>query len=82
MLRCNRCGQYYIPGFLDCRCRTMSHRLASNERLYASSSDNRTMVTLPFGAPQAKRITESVEGAPASIVAGGGSGPQRTSPTT
>jgi hypothetical protein len=22
MLKCNRCKQYYIPGYLDCACRT------------------------------------------------------------
>jgi len=22
MLKCSRCGDYYIPGYLDCRCRT------------------------------------------------------------
>lgn len=24
MLKCSRCGDYYIPGYLDCRCRTTS----------------------------------------------------------
>ncbi len=21
MLKCSQCGQYYVPGFLDCQCR-------------------------------------------------------------
>jgi hypothetical protein len=23
MLRCSRCGQYYVPGYLDCHCKVM-----------------------------------------------------------
>jgi hypothetical protein len=80
MLRCNRCGQYYIPGFLDCQCRTMSHRLISNERLYASPSVNRAMTALPLGVPTARHVTDSVDEPPTSIVAGSGSSSQRTSP--
>ena len=80
MLRCNRCGRYYIPGFLDCQCRTMSHRLISNERLYASPLANRTMVALPFVGPQARHVAESVDDLPTSIADGSGSSPQRTPP--
>jgi len=81
MLRCNRCGQYYIPGFLDCKCRTMSHRLISNnERLYASPSANRAMTALSRGTPKARRVTDSVDEPPTSIVAGSGSSSQRTPP--
>jgi CheY-like chemotaxis protein len=82
MLRCNRCGQYYIPGFLDCQCRTMSHRLISNnERFYASPSANRAMTALPLGAPKATRVTDSVDTeSPVPIAVGSGSNPQRTLP--
>jgi len=80
MLRCNRCGQYYIPGFLDCQCRTMSHRLISNERLYASPSANRVMTALPLGVPAARRVVDTVDESPASIAVGGGSDPLRILP--
>jgi hypothetical protein len=29
MFRCNRCGQYYVPGFLDCHCQVVARRLHS-----------------------------------------------------
>lgn len=29
MLRCDRCGQYYIPGFLDCWCRAIARTAGS-----------------------------------------------------
>jgi hypothetical protein len=29
MFKCNRCEQYYIPGFLDCRCRVAARQLHS-----------------------------------------------------
>ena len=82
MLKCNRCGQYYIPGFLDCQCRTMSHQLiSSDERFYASPSANRAMMTLPLGAPKATRVTDSVDTeSPVPIAVGSGSNPQRTPP--
>jgi hypothetical protein len=80
MLRCSRCGQYYVPGFLDCQCRTMSHRLISNERLYASPSANRAMTALPLSVPTARRVADSVDESPTSIVAGSGSSSQRTPP--
>ena len=82
MLRCNRCGQYYIPGFLDCQCRTKSHQLISNdEHFYASPSANRATTTLPLGAPKARRVTDSMDTeSPVPIAVGSGSNPQRTAP--
>jgi hypothetical protein len=82
MLKCNRCGQYYIPGFLDCQCRTMSnHLISSDERLYASPSANRTMTALPLGGPKTTRVTDSVDTeSPVPIAVGSGSNPQRTAP--
>ena len=82
MLRCNRCGQYYIPGFLDCKCRTMSHRLISNnELLYASPSANRAMTALPLSAANATRVADSVDTeSPVPIAVGSGSNSQRIPP--
>ena len=28
MLRCSKCGQYYVPSYLDCQCRVASHMRA------------------------------------------------------
>lgn len=30
MLKCSRCKQYYIPGYLDCQCRVARALLAAN----------------------------------------------------
>jgi len=27
MLKCSRCGQYYVPGYLECHCQIMLHTL-------------------------------------------------------
>ena len=41
MLRCNRCGQYYVPGFLDCQCRAMRCKSGTvDAKQYASNSLN------------------------------------------
>ena len=82
MLRCNRCGQYYIPGFLDCQCRTTSHRPNSNTGLYPSLSANRAATTLPLGTTKATRVMDSVDTSksPVPMAVGSGSNSQRISP--
>ena len=45
MLKCNRCGQYYVPGFLDCRCR-VSSRMVHAADVPQYSSINPTIETL------------------------------------
>ena len=49
MLKCSRCGDYYIPGYLDCRCRTTSHQ-SSQYDLEQSvlPSNNAFAVTVPI----------------------------------
>ena len=85
MLRCNRCGRYYIPGFLDCQCRTTSNTGLA----YSSPSANRAMTTLPLGAAGATvgeyaspRVRESVGTSelPVPKSAGSGSNLPRTPP--
>lgn len=45
MLKCSRCGQYYVPGYLDCKCRMVARlpcapvtpQLPSKEKMVLSA---------------------------------------------
>ena len=53
MLKCNQCGQYYVPGFLDCQCRVISHVVR------AKGAEGRA--TLNLSAPQPKLLLPAPE---------------------
>jgi hypothetical protein len=53
MLRCNQCGQYYVPGFLDCQCRAVS--------LTARAKDAEARAPLNLSAPQPKLLLPAPE---------------------
>jgi len=57
MLKCNRCNQYYIPGYLDCACRTISRSLRS-------SLSALPVITAAAGAAQPKHPIVSTPDAP------------------
>lgn len=47
MLKCSRCGQYYIPGYLDCACRTKQRSLHSPVIYQPSTKDHTMAMPLP-----------------------------------
>jgi len=50
MLKCSRCGEYYIPGYLDCRCRTASNQsLKPGQVQPAQLTHNTFVVARPAG---------------------------------
>ncbi|MBN1890520.1 MAG: hypothetical protein JW850_21180 [Thermoflexales bacterium] len=42
MLKCSRCKQYYIPGYLDCQCRVARALLAANAQASHPIKDQAT----------------------------------------
>jgi hypothetical protein len=47
MLKCSRCKQYYIPGYLDCQCRVARAMLAANAQDAYPSKDQATTTPWP-----------------------------------
>jgi len=57
MFKCNRCGQYYIPGFLDCRCRVAARQLHSaNVSPSLGHSEHRVAGILPSEAEKSAQV--------------------------
>lgn len=58
MFKCNKCGQHYIPGFLDCHCQIQLHqRQLTGKTLIASN----TAPDLQLGAPPVRALLTSSE---------------------
>ena len=53
MLKCSRCGEYYIPGYLDCRCRTASDQSRKFGQIQPAQPSNNTFVARPAGETKA-----------------------------
>jgi len=49
MLRCSRCGEYYIPGYLDCRCRIASVQWRKFDQAQPAQPSNNTFAARPAG---------------------------------
>ena len=50
MLKCSRCGDYYIPGYLDCRCRTTSDQSSQFGQVQlVPPSNNAFVIARPAG---------------------------------
>jgi len=58
MFRCNRCGKYYVPGYLECECRVTSRRLR-----YPGVSKENQAKTLLFGAGKPAHAATAMPGA-------------------
>jgi hypothetical protein len=68
VLKCSRCGEYYIPGYLDCRCRTTLYQSRqfgpvqpaqpSNNTFVVARPDGETKPT-PVDIPSSGRPTTS-----------------------
>jgi hypothetical protein len=58
MLRCSHCGQYYVPGFLDCQCRAIWHTghpvvlRPTSANLTAAPQPDRTLTATTTGPAQ------------------------------
>ena len=58
MLKCSRCGDYYIPGYLDCRCRTMSHSSSQFDLVpSAQPSNDAFAMARPAGEAKSAPVT-------------------------
>jgi len=61
MLRCSRCGEYYIPGYLDCRCRTDRDQSRKFDQAQPAQPSNNPFLARPAGEtkPTAGAISSS-----------------------
>lgn len=61
MLKCNRCGQYYIPGYLDCQCRVTAHLHRSPIALSLSLQSPGAITALPGGMMSSRAMAPAPE---------------------
>lgn len=50
MLKCRQCGQYYIPGFLDCFCRTKTRSTRGTTHVISPPAQGQAALTTSLGA--------------------------------
>ncbi len=66
MLRCRQCGQYYIPGFLDCSCRTKTRLTREPVGIVSPPAEDQAALTTPLGTAKSTLAMPPVRGSPQS----------------
>ncbi len=66
MLKCRQCRQYYIPGFLDCSCRTKARLAREPVGIVSQPAEDQATLTVPLGATKLTSAMPPVRGSPQS----------------
>jgi len=60
MLKCSQCGQYYVPGYLECHCQIMLHTIKTSAVGQFPSSENLALGASEFPVSSAASVATAV----------------------